>query len=696
MSFLAELKRRNVIRMAGLYLVGAWLIVQIAETLLPAFDVPGWVLRAVIILLAIGFVPAVVISWIFELTPDGLKREQDSATQPALAPRTAQRMNRLIVVGLIGVIVMMAVERIWLANPPTTALPTAIALVPDETTKAKAGEVAAQIVRGVAVLPFSNLSPDPNNAFFAGGVYEEVLTKLASVGELRVISRTSMERIAEQKLEVSTIGQRLGVSHVLEGSVRRAGDQVRVTVQLIEATSDAHVWAQNYDRNLDDVFAIQSEIAQSIAKNLQVAISPRQLASINERSTSNSEAYDLYLRALEEGRTWRGLKGDLEVIALLEPAVALDSGFLRARVQLMRAYNAAYWNDIGSDLRWDAKSRAQLSEISQRWPDHPQARLARAISDRVMEQDYLGALAQLEILATELPNDVEVLTELSLTLKWLDRREEFLSTARQVMALDPESQAALLELLIALEMNGLGEEAIAVAEQGLQRSPEDRYLRFSLVELKMRVCRDLPAVLEYGRTLSRADDFSRGPYLVADARFASGDAQGAIDLLAELRLRQAGLASVPSDVATADYLRLSGRSDEAEPIVRRAFDVVRAQVESGQIPPGVDSGIWFVRASSVAAMAGERALAEQWLDRSSEHASQSPVRRANYAEAVSDTQSRLGNVDAAWALIAPYAGDPHYLPNGDLLALKPLYDGAYGESMAYREYMAKLQAEVDQ
>ena len=264
MNLVRELKRRNVFRMAGLYLVGAWLLVQIASTLFPAFGVPGWALRGLVIVLALGFIPAVIFAWVFEFTPDGIKRDEEVAPGQSIAPKTAQRMNRLIIAGLMLALVYFGFDKFVLQHRREAAQVAPTAQV---TQPAAAVVTETAVAPGVAVLPFENMSPDPDNAFFAGGVFEEVLTKLSKVPELRVISRTSMEQIAKQNLDVSAIGKRLGVSHVLEGSVRRAGDRVRVTVQLIEAATDNHVWAENYDRKLDDVFAIQSEIALAIAVN---------------------------------------------------------------------------------------------------------------------------------------------------------------------------------------------------------------------------------------------------------------------------------------------------------------------------------------------------------------------------------------------------------------------------------------------
>jgi len=234
MSFFAELKRRNVIRMAGLYLVGAWLIVQVLDTLLPMFGAPEWVARSVVILMAVGFLPALVVAWIFELTPAGLKRDGEVLPEHSIAPKTAQRMNRLIVPALLGVIAMMVVERLWdrQQGAGELAAGSELSSAPGAT---KGDTAAAQVAvsLGIGVLPFGNLSPDPDNAFFAGGIYEEVLTRVSRINALRVISRTSMETIAAEKLAIPEIGKRLGVTHVMEGSVRRVGDKVRITVQLI-------------------------------------------------------------------------------------------------------------------------------------------------------------------------------------------------------------------------------------------------------------------------------------------------------------------------------------------------------------------------------------------------------------------------------------------------------------------------------
>ncbi len=249
-----------------------------------------------------------------------------------------------------------------------------------------------------------------------------MLTKLSRIGELRVISRTSMERIAEEKLEVGTIGARLGVSHVLVGSVRRAGDQIRVTVQLIEAANDAQIWAENYDRKLDDVFAIQSEIAFAIAEQLKLSLSPELQANLSERPTQNQAAYALYLRALDGKRGgFRSIEGYYKaMIELLEPAVAADPDFLQAQVLLADAYGTLRFSGSDPDGSYANKAKQAVALIVQRWPDHPQSRIAQGLLLYNLERNYAAALTLLEAARAQLPGDIELLRGISLSLKRLD------------------------------------------------------------------------------------------------------------------------------------------------------------------------------------------------------------------------------------------------------------------------------------
>ena len=321
-NFFAELKRRNVARMAGLYLVGAWLLVQVAGTVLPMFGAPDWLPRSIVILLAVGFVPALVFSWVFELTPQGLKRDEDVAPEQSIAPQTTRRMDRLTIAVLMLALGYFAFDKFVLAPRRTAALPDS---------------PAATSAKSIAVLPFDNLSRDPDNAYFAEGVQDEILTRLAKVADLKVISRTSTQKYKSAPDNLREIAKQLGVMHVVEGSVQKSADQVRVNVQLINAMTDAHLWADTYDRKLTDIFAVESEIAKTIADTLQAKVNGSEVAAMAKAPTADSEAHELYLK----GRFfWNKRTGTdfYKAIEYFKQAIAKDPNYALAYVGLADSY----------------------------------------------------------------------------------------------------------------------------------------------------------------------------------------------------------------------------------------------------------------------------------------------------------------------------------------------------------------------
>ena len=326
-SFLDELKRRNVLRMAGLYLVGAWLLIQVASTMLPVFDVPGWVLRGLIIILALAFIPALIFSWVFELTPHGLKRDEDVTPEESIAPQTARRMNRMITAVLVLALGYFVVDKFVLA--PRRQAPQA-ALLPNDSSSAASA-------RSIAVLPFENLSEDKGNAYFAEGVQDEILTRLSKIAALKVISRTSTQKYKSAPENLTEIAKQLGVANILEGSVQKANDQVRVNVQLINAATDAHLWADIYDRKLTDIFAVESDIAKTIADTLQAKLTGPEQAAIAVRPTENPEAYQLYLkgRFFWNKRTASDLHKSIDYF---NQAIAKDPNYALAYAGLAQAW----------------------------------------------------------------------------------------------------------------------------------------------------------------------------------------------------------------------------------------------------------------------------------------------------------------------------------------------------------------------
>ena len=316
-NFFAELKRRNVYKVAVAYAIVGWLLVQVATQVFPFLEIPNWVVRWVILLVAVGFPFALVIAWAFELTPEGLKRTEDVD----LAAGSMSKKRTWIYVVVIG-----------------AAFSIGLFFIGRYTARNSSSAVSSELsAKSIAVLPFDNLSRDPDNAYFAEGVQDEILTRLAKVADLKVISRTSTQRFKSAPSDLRDIAKQLGVMNILEGSVQKANDQVRVNVQLINAMTDAHLWADTYDRKLIDIFSVESEIAKTIADTLQAKLTGSEKRMMASQSTTDTTAYELYHR----GRSlWERRSGDNipKAIAFYEQAIARDPNYALAYAGLANAY----------------------------------------------------------------------------------------------------------------------------------------------------------------------------------------------------------------------------------------------------------------------------------------------------------------------------------------------------------------------
>jgi serine/threonine-protein kinase len=336
-NFFAELKRRNVYKVAIAYSVIAWLLMQIATQVFPFLEIPNWAIRLVIMLIVIGFPIALVIAWAFELTPEGLKRTEFADELPK---KPAHNRTWIYVVAVAGAI---SVSLFFLGR---------------YTERNKQSRPAEVATKSIAVLPFENLSHDPDNAYFADGIQEEILTRLAKIADLKVISRTSTQRFKSAPDNLLEIAKQLGVANILEGSVQRSADQVRVNVQLIKAATDAHLWADTFDRKLTDIFAVESEIAKAIADTLQAKLSGAEQSAIAARPTENSEAHELYLR----GRYFLGKRtaDDFKrAIDYFNQAIAKDPNYALAYAGIADSYSIS--SGYSDEPPADALHKARLA-----------------------------------------------------------------------------------------------------------------------------------------------------------------------------------------------------------------------------------------------------------------------------------------------------------------------------------------------
>lgn len=485
-SFFHELKRRNVYKVGAAYAIVSWLLIQLASILFPTFEAPPWVMKVFVAVVAAGFPMALVLAWAFELTPEGIKRSDEVALAETAAPTAGRKL--IITTAVVGVLAL-ALLLFQLTRPHSvahTANPTAAAPAAPQTTEAIPS-------KSIAVLPFQNLSKDEENAFFADGVQDEILTTLAKVADLKVISRTSVMQYGNaERRNLPEIAQALKVAHVLEGSVQRAAGRVRVTAQLIDARTDAHLWAERYDRDLADVFAIQSEIAEKIAQQLQARLSPKEKAAIESKPTQDVVAYDLYLRALAISKQSAGGRERMdEIVSLLDQAVARDPTFMVAFAALSRAHLWFYWTALDeTPARLDLAKNA-LEAATRLQPDAGEVHLARAYFHYWAEREYDTALAELAHAQRMLPNDAEVAFVTGSLERRKGRWEEATRRFATAAALDPANPLLQIDVSGIYRQQRRYTEAIALLDRALALAPNSFDLQRARAELDLSAYADL-------------------------------------------------------------------------------------------------------------------------------------------------------------------------------------------------------------
>ncbi len=460
-NFFAELKRRNVYKVAVAYALVAWLLMQIATQIFPFFEIPNWAVRLVVLLLILGFPIALVLGWAFELTPKGIKRTEEVAPGKSIALRTGQKLNFFVIFVLAAAVGVLLFQR-W--GAPVVRSNSAS--------------------KSIAVLPFESLSKDEENAFFTNGVQDEILADLAKVADLKVISRTSvMQYKSGAQRNLRQIAQELGVAHVLEGSVQRINNRVRVTAQLIDARTDRHLWADHYDRELADVFAIQSEIAGTIADQLQVRISPREKAAIAAAPTTDLTANALYVQATALETVSPEQPSLLEGVRLLDQAVARDPRFLVAYGALARMHLILFWGGYDHTPARLELANAAIQNAVRLQPEAGEVHLALARYAYYGFRDYDRARAELDIARSTLPNNVDVFYLTALVDRRQSRWAEAIRNFERAIALDPRNAKVVIEAAATDLMLRRYAEASQLFQRVLAISPDDNNARITLAFL---------------------------------------------------------------------------------------------------------------------------------------------------------------------------------------------------------------------
>jgi TolB-like protein/Tfp pilus assembly protein PilF len=426
-TFFGELKRRNVYKVAVAYLVAGWALAQGLAQVLPIFSIPNWVIQLLVVLIVMGLPIALGLAWAFELTPEGIKRTETADAMPEATRRKKYVWIYVVVIGGLLSIGLFFLGRYSAAPAQHAAVDTS--------------------VKSIAVLPFENLSDDKQNTYFADGVQDQILTNLARVSDLRVISHTTVRQYKSgMPRNLREIGKQLGVTHILEGSVQRAGDRLRIAAQLIDARTDSQVWAETYDRTAADLFTIQSELAESIVAQLQAKLSPEQKADIEARPTQDLVAFELYLRAKQIVDSY--LIADdvrtalLSALQSLDQAIKRDPDFVSAYCYIARAYDLLYFFDLDPTPDRILLAEAAVKAALRLRPDSAEAHFAMADFLFRCRRDYDGALKELAIARPGLPND----TAFFILSGYINRRRNNWAQAERdfstAVALDPRNPNA--------------------------------------------------------------------------------------------------------------------------------------------------------------------------------------------------------------------------------------------------------------
>ena len=431
-SFFTELKRRKVYRVAVAYVIVAWLLIQAASILFPTFEAPPWVMKVFVTAVLLGFPIALILAWAFELTPEGIKREEDGPQKDLASPKLGRKWTAIIVAAAVLAAALLAFQF-------TRTRKVSTAEVPSQTAP------TAPIDKSVAVLPFENLSSDKENAFFAQGIQDEIITTLSRISGLRVISRTSTANYKSAPENLPEIAHQLHVSNVLEGSVQKAGDRVHINVQLIKADNDAHLWAQSYDRQLTDIFGVEGEVAKSIADSLQATLSPQEKARVETKPTTNADAYVLYLRARDYQTRPDNLLQDFKsAINLFDQAVRLDPKFALAHARLSATASVVYHFYEPTET-WKQKAHVEALESLRLQPNLGEGHLALGLYHYYVEGDYDAALRELALATQALPNDGDVGLYTAAVQRRSGHFTQALAAYRRAEEIDPRNSITLYD-----------------------------------------------------------------------------------------------------------------------------------------------------------------------------------------------------------------------------------------------------------
>ncbi len=566
-SVWSELRRRNVFRVAIAYAVAAWLLIEITATTFPILKLPNWSVTLVTVLMLLGFPPALILAWAFELTPAGIKLEKDVVRSESITHITGRKLDFIIIAVLVLALVFVVVDNYVLRDEPA-------AVVSEQT------ELPVQLLeKSVAVLPFANRSASEEDAFFVDGLHDDLLTHISKIGAIKTISRTSVMQYRDTNKTIPQIADELGVATIVQGGVQRAGDTIRINVQLIDAATDEHLWANTYDKQLtaENIFSIQSEIATAIAETLRVTLTPAEQQRLRNVPTRNITALETYFlgKQLLEKRTTESLSAAVEYFQLvikLDPEFALAYSGLADAYMILPEYSPSIDLDVATEKSVAAATRALSLD-----PDIPEVLASMAWNRLIHHYDWAEAEALLRRALKLQPNNTSALHWLSHVLSWQGQHEEAIRLAERAVEVDPLSTLMRINVSYILADAGDHDTAIDISTETWERDPNYPELMGNLYLIYLRADRptdaakamqlwaattgrDATAIEQVGNLLVHYKQSGEPVHLTANllarAEFASedlaqlfafvGDSDNTLDALERATLEQSGSRSVLS------------------------------------------------------------------------------------------------------------------------------------------------------
>ncbi len=675
-NFFDELKRRKVYRVAVAYVVAAGGIIQLASAVFPAWELPSWTLRLTIVLLLVGFPLALLLAWAFDVTPEGIRTTP--ALAPSASPEIAQSHRRRNISLLVSLgLLVSAVAGFFL-------LPRAD---------------ANRMEKSIAVLPFENFSDKPENAFFADGIQDDILTNLSKIGDLKVISRTSVMGYRGKQKNVRQIGKELGVSAILEGSVRREGNRVRVNVQLINAGNDQHLWAEDYDRELTDVFAIQTDLAQKIVHELQAQLSPSEQVSMTRKPTENGEAYLAFVEAHNLHASVEDLGKLKQAQQLYERAIQLDPKFTMAVASLSILHSWIFHQFEPTESERDL-ARQYAERALALNPDSPEAHLALGYSLYYGKTDYEGALREFAIAQRGLPNNGQVYLVIGAIQRRQGKWAESTANLEKAVSLSPNDTWPLQNLFFNYAFQRDAKNARRVIDRALALQPDS--FSFWGMKAKLEVEESGDFSLAERRLAELAQRKARGelknatPEMLFEIAMANanvamfqGNYQAALAALRELPAETPGNkihglvnAHILAGIA---HLKL-GQTAEAQAAFQDAKKLAENELRDAPNEPDRHAAL-----GRALAYRGEKEAAIEEATRATElrslsvDAFQGPGIAVDLAEVYAVTGEKAKAID----LLAVLLARPSDL-SANLVRLDPIWEGLRSES-EFQKLLAKYE-----